>query len=61
MPLRIPKLRKGCYFPGFLEPRLMSDKALTAVIQEAEPKRRHSLAIIIILFRRTASSGRREL
>jgi len=33
--LRIPKLRKGCYFPGFLEPRWMADKALTAVIQEA--------------------------
>ncbi len=33
--LRIPKLRKGSYFPGFLEPRRMSEKALTAVIQEA--------------------------
>jgi transposase-like protein len=33
--LRIPKLRKGSYFPGFLEPRLMAEKALTAVIQEA--------------------------
>src|SRR6187401_3875569 len=33
--LRIPKLRKGSYFPGFLEPRRMADKALTAVIQEA--------------------------
>ena len=33
--LRIPKLRKGCYFPGFLEPRRMAEKALTAVIQEA--------------------------
>jgi putative transposase len=33
--LRIPKLRKGSYFPAFLEPRRMSEKALTAVIQEA--------------------------
>jgi putative transposase len=33
--LRIPKLRKGSYVPGFLEPRRMAEKALTAVIQEA--------------------------
>src|SRR5215210_3479247 len=33
--LRIPKLRKGAYFPGFLEPRRMAEKALTAVVQEA--------------------------
>src|SRR5579863_1859515 len=33
--LRIPKLRKGSYFPSFLEPRRMAEKALTAVIQEA--------------------------
>ncbi len=32
---RIPKLRKGGYFPGFLEPRRMAVKALTSVIQEA--------------------------
>ena len=30
--LRIPKLRKGSYFPGFLEPRRLAEKALTAVI-----------------------------
>ena len=30
--LKIPKLRKGSYFPGFLEPRRMAEKALTAVI-----------------------------
>ena len=30
--LRIPKLRRGSYFPGFLEPRRMAEKALTAVI-----------------------------
>jgi putative transposase len=33
--LRIPKLRKGSYLPGFLEPRRMAETALTAVIQEA--------------------------
>ncbi len=33
--LRIPKLRKVSYCPGFLEPRRMAEKALTAVIQEA--------------------------
>jgi transposase-like protein len=33
--LRIPKLRKGTYFPCFLEPRRMAEKALAAVIQEA--------------------------
>jgi len=32
--LRTPKLRKGSYFRGFLEPRLMAEKALTAIIQE---------------------------
>jgi putative transposase len=33
--LRIPKLRKGSYFPGFLEPRRLAEKALSAVVQEA--------------------------
>jgi len=33
--LRIPKLRKGSYFPSFLDPRRMAEKALSAVIQEA--------------------------
>jgi putative transposase len=33
--LKIPKLRKGNYFPGFLEPRRTAEKALAAVIQEA--------------------------
>jgi transposase-like protein len=33
--LRIPKRRKGSYFPSFLEPRRMAEKALAAVIQEA--------------------------
>src|SRR6201981_1069337 len=33
--LRIPKLRKGSYFPAFLEPRRLAEKALAAVVQEA--------------------------
>ncbi|BCI69437.1 hypothetical protein SPKIRA_02670 [Sphingomonas paucimobilis] len=31
--LKIPKLRTGAYFPGFLEPRKTVEKALVAVIQ----------------------------
>ena len=33
--LKVPKLRQGSYFPGFLEPRKPSEKALVAVVQEA--------------------------
>jgi putative transposase len=33
--LRVPKLRQGSYFPGFLEARKTSEQALVAVIQEA--------------------------
>lgn len=33
--LKIPRLRKNSYFPGFLEPRRTAEKALAAVIQEA--------------------------
>ena len=33
--LKIPKLRTGSYFPCFLEPRRLAEKALIAVIQEA--------------------------
>ncbi|WP_060489957.1 IS256 family transposase, partial [Pseudomonas sp. NBRC 111121] len=33
--LKIPKLRQGSYFPGFLEPRRTAEKAMAAVIQEA--------------------------
>jgi transposase-like protein len=33
--LRAPTLRTRLYFPGFLEPRRTSEKALVAVIQEA--------------------------
>jgi len=33
--LRIPKLRKGTYFPSLLEPRKRAEKALLSVVQEA--------------------------
>ncbi len=33
--LEIPKLRSGSYFPSFLEPRRLSERALVAVIQQA--------------------------
>ncbi|OVF02975.1 putative IS256 family transposase [Clavispora lusitaniae] len=32
---RIPKSRTGSYFPAFLEPRRLAEKASTAVVQEA--------------------------
>ncbi len=35
MELRIPELRKGAYFHGYLEPRRMAEKALMAMIHEA--------------------------
>jgi hypothetical protein len=34
--LRIPKLRRGSFFPCFPEPRRTAEKALVAVIQEAD-------------------------
>ncbi len=40
--LKIPKLRKGSYFTGFLEPRRTAEKALAAVIQEAYVQGRDS-------------------
>jgi putative transposase len=33
---RIPKLRQGSYFPGFLEPRKTTERALVAVILDAQ-------------------------
>jgi putative transposase len=33
--LRIPKLRRGSYFPSFLEPRRRSERALLNVVQQA--------------------------
>lgn len=33
--LKIPKLRRGSYFPEFLEPRRAAEKAMAAVVQEA--------------------------
>ena len=38
--MRMPKLRQGSYFPGFLEARKTSEQALVAVIQ-GEPASRH--------------------
>lgn len=35
IPLRIPKLRQGSYYPSFLEPRRRAERALLAVIQTA--------------------------
>lgn len=35
IPLRIPKLRRGAYFPSFLKPRRRAERALIAVIQSA--------------------------
>jgi transposase-like protein len=35
IPLQIPKLRKGSYYPSFLEPRRRAERALLAVIQSA--------------------------
>jgi putative transposase len=33
--LQIPKLRRGSYFPSFLEPRRRSEQALLSVVQQA--------------------------
>jgi putative transposase len=33
--LQIPKLRRGSYFPSFLEPRRRSEQALVSVVQQA--------------------------
>jgi transposase-like protein len=33
--LAIPKIRRGSYFPSFLEPRRRSERALVSVVQEA--------------------------
>lgn len=35
IPLRIPKLRQGSYFPSLLEPRRRAERALVSVVQEA--------------------------
>ncbi len=35
IPLRIPKLRQGSYFPSLLEPRRRAEQALLAVVQQA--------------------------
>jgi putative transposase len=35
IPLRVPRVRDGSYFPGLLEPRTRAERALVAVVQEA--------------------------
>ena len=35
--LRVPKLRQGSYFPPFLEPRRMTEKALVAAHKAVAP------------------------
>ena len=35
IPLRIPKLRQGTYFPSLLQPRRRAERALVSVVQEA--------------------------
>ena len=35
IPLRIPKVRSGTYFPSLLNPRRRSEKALLSVVQQA--------------------------
>ncbi len=35
VPLRVPRLREGSYYPSFLEPRRRAEKALLTVIQTA--------------------------
>jgi putative transposase len=35
IPLRLPKLREGSYFPSLLEPRRRAEQALVAVVQQA--------------------------
>src|SRR5204862_6637688 len=37
--LRIPKLRRGSYFPALLEPRRLAETAPTAVVQDAYGQR----------------------
>jgi putative transposase len=32
--LQVPELRRGSYFPSFLEPRRRSEKTLVSVVQE---------------------------
>ena len=35
IPLHVPKLRRGSYYPSFLEPRRRAERALMTVIQTA--------------------------
>ncbi|GJE04608.1 hypothetical protein GMJLKIPL_6572 [Methylobacterium isbiliense] len=54
--LRIPKLRKGSYFPFFLEPRRLAEKALTARRPRASPARSDQTGLADRITVRMASS-----
>src|SRR3712207_3301441 len=55
--LRIPRLRRGSYFPGFLEPRRVVEKALTAVIPDRKSTR---LTPVTPISRLPASSWKKK-
>jgi transposase-like protein len=55
--LDIPKLRRGSYFPSFLEPRRTAEKALTAVIQEAYVHGVSTRSVVDDLVRAMGASG----
>ena len=58
--LRIPKLRKGAYFPGFLHPRRVAEKALTAVIRGGRTSKGSRPARSTPWSRRSAPAGCRR-
>jgi len=58
--LRIPKLRKGSYFPGFLDPRRPAEKALTAVVRGRPTSRASRPARSTVWCGRSAWAGCRR-
>ena len=57
-------MQRGSYFPVFLDPRRLAEKALTAVIQEAYVKARrdhHIVAVAVIVAVGVNTNGRREV
>ncbi len=63
IPLRIPKLRAGSYYPSFLEPRRRAERALLAVVQSAYKVRQNhrvvNMAVVIAIGVR--ETGEREV
>lgn len=57
--LRIPELRRGFYFPAFLDPRRTAEKALTAVIPSQPPSRLRPSGRIAHGDRLTSKASRR--